>query len=109
MGPRSQPPSPGSSASYRRLLYSFGPDNKHGKTAVRHPTVHAVTQHQAQGWHHGTWGGSAAPGTSKAGQDVLATALHPLHHLDGAIVSWAQPPNLSPLPCAGSTPNCTIA
>jgi hypothetical protein len=108
MGPHSQAPSPGTNLSYKRLLYSFGPGNSHGKTAVRHPTTHAVMQHQAQGWQHGTWRNAANPGTSRAGQDVLATAEHLSNHLDGAIVAWAQPPNLSPLPCAGSTPNCTI-
>ena len=108
MGVKSTPPpSPG---GYARLLYSFGPGNKHGRTSVQHPTTRAMTAHQTQGWDHGTWVG-AVPGGSLAGKDVLATAVHASSHLNGMVVSWSAAPAvpLTTFPCAtpGASVGCT--
>lgn len=112
MGPKGQPPSPLSSAKYLRLLYSFGDGNKHGRTSVQHPTRNAVNRHQQSGWQHGTWTNVATPGTTIAGQDVVATAIHQAGHQGGVIVGWSQPPNPSATPCGavlGQPANCSIS
>jgi hypothetical protein len=98
MGIASVPPSRSASLSYTRLLYSFGPDNQHGSTNVRHPTDAAVNAHNGMGWNHGSWTVPNA-GFSIAGGDTLATAQHLVTHLDGAIVGWSAAPNL-PSTCA---------
>lgn len=110
MHPHSQPPLP--NAGYRRLLYSFGPDNKHGATNVQHPTANAVALHAAAGWRHGTWPTHPPPGITQANGDVLATAKHPGQHLGGAIVGWAVAPNPSATACGavfGAPQNCSIS
>lgn len=112
MGPRSVPPSPPSSLVYRRLLYSFGDGNRHGRTAVQHPTANAVGRHRAAGWLHGTWAGASPPGCSIATQDVRETAVHGIGHRGGAIVGWSSPPNLSATPCGarlGAPSRCSIS
>lgn len=100
MGVSSTPPRP--PIGYARLLYSFGPGNKHGRTSVQHPTVAAVNAHISQGWNHSHWT-AATPATCIAGGHVLATASHPSTHLDGTVVSWAAPPSVpfATVPCAG--------
>ncbi|WP_422001154.1 hypothetical protein [Reyranella sp.] len=112
MGSRSQPPSPGAAAAYQRLLYSFGDGNRHGKTGVQHPTANAVNVHHAAGWHHGTWQGTAAPGHTVAGHDVVATAAHQAGHLGGVIVGWSAAPNLSAAHCGavlGTPATCSLS
>jgi len=86
---------------YVRLLYSFGPGNKHGRSNVQHPTSAAMTSHEARGWQHGGWSGQS-PGICRAGADVLATAIHGISHLDGMVASWSAAPVLpfSTLPCS---------
>ncbi|WP_378948909.1 hypothetical protein [Paracoccus sp. R86501] len=90
MGPASIPPSAG--LGYARLLYSFGPDNAHGRTSVRHPTMAAITAHGSAGWSHGTWA-PPPPAMSPAGQPVLATASHLTTHEQGIAVGWSCPPS----------------
>lgn len=111
MGSSSIPPS--RPPAYARLLYSFGPGNRHGrKPGVQHPTVGAMNAHRTQSWDHGTWAGST-PGTSVATRDVLATAQHPGTHLDGATIGWTVSPTtpFTSLPCAapGAPIGCTGA
>jgi hypothetical protein len=106
MGTKSIPPAkPG---GYVRLIYSFGPGNKHGRTSVQHPTSSAVHAHRA--WNHGTWVGRT-PGSGVAGGDVLATAEHPSSHLTGTAVAWKAAPAvpLGPFPHAspGGSTGCT--
>ncbi|WP_426232364.1 hypothetical protein [Pararhizobium sp. DWP3-4] len=60
---------PSRPSGYARLLYSFGPDNKHGKSSISHPTHAAFTQHAT--WSHGSWS-SAAIATTVPGGEVLA-------------------------------------
>jgi len=85
------------SASYGRLLYSFGKGNKHGRTRVTHPTSNAVNDHQSQHWDHGAWL-SKGIGTCVAGSDILATAENPAavgaagRHLDSAAAGWVGAP-----------------
>lgn len=97
---------PAPAANYARLLYSFGPGNAHGRTHVRHPTAVSVTEHQANGWDPGTWRSPTQPGSTIAGADVLATAVHSSTHLGGVVAGWFTPPSPSPQPCSGS--QCTI-
>ena len=108
MGPVSVPPL--KSGGYVRLLYSFGPGNKNGRTKIQHPTNAAMTSHEVRGWHHGQWSGKT-PGTCRAGADVLATAIHGTSHLDAMVASWSAAPLLpfSTLPCSthGFPPGCT--
>jgi hypothetical protein len=111
MGSSSTPPT--KPTAYARLIYSFGPGNRHGrKPGVQHPTVAAMNAHQSQAWDHGTWTGSTA-GNTVATKDVLATAQHPGTHLDGAVAGWASAPTvpLTTLPCAaaGVPSGCTGA
>lgn len=64
---------PISGGSQSTLAYSFGPNNAHGKSRVRHPTTDGVTLHSA--WHHGGWR-PARPGFGNPGPQVLATCEH---------------------------------
>lgn len=93
------PPAPGGDA-YARLLYSFGPGNAHGKTAVQHPTQAAIDAHAAVGWLHAGW--TTPPGTTAPLAPVLATAQHPAAHSGGARAGWlaapAAPRHLSDCP-----------
>jgi hypothetical protein len=99
MGSKSVAPSnPG---GYVRLIYSFGPGNKHGRTHVQHPTASAVSVHSA--WNHGAWTGGT-PGGSVAGGDVLATAEHPSNHLAGVAIGWTAPPAVPLGPFPHATP-----
>lgn len=88
---------------YTRLIYSFGPGNKHGQTNIQHPTPHGVQAHVNHGWNHNSWS-VAAPANCVAGGDVLATASHPGTHLDGAVAAWTAPPSVPfrTVPCAAS-------
>lgn len=106
MGSKSSAPSnPG---GYVRLIYSFGPGNKHGPTHVQHPTASAVHAHAA--WNHGTWTGGT-PGGSVAGGDVLATAEHPSVHLMSTAAGWTSAPSVAlgsfPHAKPGASTGCT--
>lgn len=97
MGASSIPPLP-ALTGYQRLLYSFGPDNKHGRTAVTHPTMAAMNKHETKSWKHGSWL-PTSPGLSLAGRDILATATNSTSslmtgaHLGGAAAGWLGPPS----------------
>lgn len=65
-------PTPHPDATDPKLIYSFGPNNKHGRARIRHPTIEAVMLHQA--WDHGGW--RARPGFGPAGLNVYATSEH---------------------------------
>lgn len=113
MGIGSVPPSRPSAHSYARLLYSFGPDNSHGRYGTRHPTVAAMNAHKATRWGHGGW---TVPGENIAGSDVLASADHTAlgsptkGHLSGAVVGWSGVPTLPrrrPHGTATSVRGCT--
>lgn len=103
MGALSIPPA--RTTGYARLLYSFGPGNKHGRTAVQHPTSAAVTAHAKKGWSHNHWS-TATPATCPAGGDVLATASHPASHLEGGVAAWTAAASVpfTSVPCAASPP-----
>lgn len=64
---------PSSRGEPSTLAYSFGPNNAHGKSRVRHPTIDGVALHSA--WHHGSWLPSR-PGVGNPGPQVLATSDH---------------------------------
>lgn len=85
------PPAP-SNKSASRLLYSFGPGNKHGRNGVSHPRsatgeAHAQAGWSAPGWNSGTPGDAVAKGTT------LATAKHPNDHLGWAAAGWDRKPS----------------
>jgi hypothetical protein len=90
MGAVSIPPSAG--PGYARLLYSFGPDNAHGRTGVRHPTIAAITAHSVAGWPHRGWA-LPPPAMNPPGLPVLATASHLTRHEQGIAVGWSRPPS----------------
>lgn len=103
---------PSRPSGYARLLYSFGPDNKHGTSSISHPTSAAVTQHSS--WSHGRWS-SLGIAKKAAGGDVLATACHPPAapaHLESAAAGLSTKPSapLRGLPCSahGTPAGCTL-
>jgi hypothetical protein len=105
---------PSKAIKYSKLLYSFGPGNKHGKSSISHPTSTALTQHSA--WSHGSWL-PANLATTVAGGDVLATACNPPTtapaHLESAAAKLTAPAPtvpLSGLPCSkhGLGHGCTF-
>ena len=69
---RTDGPLPHPEAEEPKLVYSFGPHNKHGKARVWHPTSEAVMLHRA--WDHGAW--RARPGVGTAGPNVHSTSEH---------------------------------
>lgn len=98
---------PPAALPYRRLAYSYGRDNAHGKKQppTRHPTGKCVTAHSNAGWNHGAWNLSS-PGTLTPGGDVLATCEHgPGQSRDGAFIGWLRPPGPMVAPCGGGMCN----
>ncbi len=104
MGTASIPPPP-SGHQYSRLLYSFGPDNKHGRGTppIQHPTQSAVSVHTAAGWTHNGW--ITPPGFATANAPVLATATHKISHESGIAVGWTSTPPVNPL--SGHVGSCS--
>jgi hypothetical protein len=102
LSPLSPAPAPVSPSAYRRIIYSFGAGNLHGKTNVQHPTPAGVQLHVNVGWQHGAWN-PGAPGSCTAGADVLETEIHGsvgagVGQLGGCVVDWMiKPPIVSPL------------
>lgn len=98
---------------YCRLLYSFGPDNAHGATGVRHPTLNAATLNIGTGWVHGAWHLAAPADTDpNFADDVRATARHTVAgvagaNLGGIQVGWDGLPKLFNPPCGGGLCNTT--
>ncbi|HHQ4702226.1 TPA: hypothetical protein ACSP3G_000601 [Aeromonas hydrophila] len=96
---------------YCRLIYSFGPDNAHGSTGVRHPTQNAASLHIRTGWVHGSWHMPAPAATIPAFYDeVRATAQHTTagvvgKNLGGILVGWSKLPIAFNPPCTGK--QCT--
>lgn len=91
------PPVP--AQGYARALYSFGPDNKHGRTNVTHPVQSTVDAHTAANWQSPGWPPPGPPGTALAGGDTLATAQNTSphqsggsQHMKGARAGWTGPP-----------------
>jgi hypothetical protein len=91
MGKQVVPSPPGAPSAYTRLLYSFGPDNAHGRTHVRHPVMATVTEHHAAGWGHTVWT-LGDPGKLSEKQPVFATAMHGGRHLGGVATGWLGVP-----------------
>ncbi|CAM2957624.1 hypothetical protein [Pseudomonas fluorescens] len=87
---------------YKRLVYSFGPGNRHGKTPpVQHPTTKGVTLHNSADWDHNRWS-LLTPGTHAPGGDILATCEHaPGTSRGGALIGWDRPPKRLIAPCGG--------
>lgn len=111
LGRRSTAPSPLSPSTYRRLVYSFGAGNKHGKSNVQHPTMAGMQLHTSSGWQHGAWP-THSPGSCMAGSDVLETEIHGTAglggtQLGGCLMGWDSPPPSVTAPC-GST-NCNTS
>ena len=96
------PPPVPSSRSASRLLYSFGPGNKHGRNGVSHPRSAAVSAHVSAGWSSPGWG--TPPGRAVAGGTTLATASHPGTHLGWAAAGWDRipPPPRHLMNCLGT-------
>jgi len=102
-------PTPTVSQHYRRIVYSFGKDNAHGKTSVQHPTSNGIAIHAAIGWAHGTWMSSAMkPCATLPGGDALATCEHsPGSYRGGVIIGWDGAPSPCGIPCGGR--DCSAA
>ena len=103
LSPRSLAPAPVTPSFYRRIIYSFGAGNLHGKTNAQHPTPAGVQLHVGAGWQHGAWS-PFAPGSRIAGADVLETEIHGsagvgAAQLGGCVVEWSIKPPIIPPPC----------
>lgn len=87
-----------------RLLYSFGPGNKHGRYGVSHPRRATVDAHLNAGWKSPGWD-SGTPGGAVAHGTTLATAQHPSTHLKWAAAGWDRtpPPPGQLMRCLGVT------
>lgn len=94
-------PSPATHNGYRRLIYSYGPDNKF--RTVRHPTTSSVDVHRLAGWDMGYW--NSAPGDSSSTGNVRATSKHSPSPFErgGVLVGWESLPAL-PASCALGAP-----
>jgi len=102
LDPRTLVPTPPTGANYKRLIYSFGPNNRHGGTKVRHPTDQGMAIHNSVDWDHNNWNKSK-PGESVPGGDVLATCEHQAGgYRGGVLVGWDGPPILLDAPCGSS-------
>ena len=91
---KADPPKP-SSRSASRLLYSFGPGNKHGRNGVSHPRRATVDAHVKVGWRSPGWK-SKTPGYVVPGGTTLATARHLGTFRGWAAAGWDRVP---PPPC----------
>ncbi len=99
-------PKPPAGISYKRLVYSFGPGNKHGNRPVRHPTSLGVMLHNSADWDHRHWC-LINPGRTIAGGDVLATCEHtPGLSRGGVLIGWDHPPSSLGALCRGA--KCVI-
>lgn len=94
--------------SYRRLVYSFGKDNKHGRTKVVHPTQAGVLAHEKVGWqHNAAWLSGSRGAPVQSGGDILATCEHsPDIGRGSVIVGWISPPVPTGAACGGTV--CTL-
>lgn len=79
-------PAPHPQANDSKLVYSFGPNNKHGKARVRHPTAEAIELHSA--WDHGGW--RARPGFGAAGRNVRGTSEHSEVARGDVCIDWQR-------------------
>ncbi|WP_449101067.1 hypothetical protein [Pseudomonas veronii] len=108
LDPNTPVPKPPTDSIYRRLVYSFGHNNKHGKSNVQHPTILGMSIHNSADWDHQHWS-LLAPGWPSPGGDVLATCEHsPGSSRGGALVGWDQPPFLYAAPCGGRQCSTTL-
>ncbi|MGE8186855.1 hypothetical protein [Pseudomonas sp. NPDC086278] len=77
--------------AYRRLVYSFGQNNKHGKTKVRHPTYNGVMAHHRGNWKEDGWNVND-PGLVLATDDVRSTCEHTnSNNRGGILIGWDEP------------------
>ncbi|WP_394244735.1 hypothetical protein [Halopseudomonas laoshanensis] len=94
-------PRPPPGVDYKRLVYSYGPGNKHGRAPVQHPTYQGVAPHNSADWDHNRWT-IMAPGYPAPGGDVLATCEHvPGTSRGCALIGWDHPPRHLFPPCHG--------
>ena len=97
------PAASGVASRYRRLVYSFGRDNAHGKAGVRHPTAAGVAVHTAAGWNHAAWPGEPGAPFPNMGSEVLATCEHgPGLSRNGLLIGWTSAPTIFGIPCTGA-------
>jgi hypothetical protein len=102
-------PSPNSNG-YHRLVYSFGPDNKHGKYGVSHPRKEALIDHFNQGWDH-TAQHLKEPGhyTTIDGIHARSTSCHPpASTRQSIVIGWTLPPGpITPMCTRGPITQCS--
>lgn len=108
LSPHTPVPKPPTDSIYRRLVYSFGHDNKHGTSNVQHPTTRGVSVHNSADWNHQHWN-LLNPGLPSPGGDALATCEHsPGSFRGGALVGWDHPPFRYSAPCGGLRCSTTL-
>lgn len=80
----------GNTPQYQRLVFSFGPNNAHGRNSTSHPKASTVDAHQNAGWDVGRWNGITAPGHRVAKADVRATGKNGpgCERLHSILINW---------------------
>ncbi len=91
---------------WRRLVFSFGPNNEHGRNGRIHPTKPTVDSYVAVGWDVEPWKHVAEPGHRAGTKDVRATGRNGPsgEHLGGVFIEWGLP-SRPPKWCGGT--GCT--
>ena len=108
LDPGTPVPKPPDDIIYKRLVYSFGHDNRHGQTNVQHPTIKGMAVHNSADWDHQYWD-PLNPGVPSPGGDVLATCEHtPGIFRGGALIGWDAQPAISNTPCYGKKCNTPL-
>ncbi|MGJ9420144.1 hypothetical protein ACHAC9_20680 [Massilia sp. CMS3.1] len=111
VGPTGLPGPYKSQPGYSVLAFSFGPNNAHGSTSVRHPTHAMSLSYNLRGWGLTAWVTAGASAGGAAGWAAVCTAEHlplPGTHLLGKLIGWQSAPKTSSLhpPCRSL---CTAA
>jgi hypothetical protein len=100
-----------SEPGYSVLAFSFGPNNAHGSTSVRHPTHAMTSNYNKSGWGLTAWLTAGASAAGATGWASVCTAEHlplPGTHLLGKLIGWkCAPITIGSSPPCGS--QCTAA
>jgi hypothetical protein len=91
----------------KRLVFSYGPNNAHGRNGRIHPTKGTVESYRVATWSVDPWEFVTEPGHRKGTRDIRSTSLNgpSCKHLGGVFIEWGLPgrPHSG---CGGS--QCTV-
>jgi hypothetical protein len=87
--------------AYKRLVYSFGSNNSHGRHSVSHPRQTVVQDHDAAGWAHDIAYINSPGSSTNGGPDVRGTSEHSVTPARGGIlIGWSLPTAPMSTPCS---------